>query len=90
MKCIHLIISGRVQGVFFRHHTNIEANKLGLKGFVRNTPNGDVEVIAEGPEDKLNQLIAFCKKGPDSAEVTDVKIEYQEPKNEFNSFSVRY
>ena len=90
MKCIHLIISGRVQGVFFRHHTNIEANKLGLKGFVRNTSDGNVELIAEGPEDKLNQLIAFCKKGPDSAEVTDVKIEYQEPKNEFNSFSVRY
>jgi len=90
MKCIHLIISGRVQGVFFRHHANIEANKLGLKGFVRNTSDGNVELIAEGPEDKLNQLIAFCKKGPDSAEVTDVKIEYQEPKNEFNSFSVRY
>lgn len=90
MKRVHLIISGNVQGVFFRHNTNRVANKLSLKGFVRNLPNENVEVIAEGNEDKLKELIEFCKKGPIGANVENVKIEYQEPKNEFNTFSIGY
>lgn len=90
MKRIHLIISGSVQGVWFRHNTNRVANKLGLAGFVRNLPDGNVEVIAEGDEEKLNELIAFCKKGPEGANVEDVKIEYQKPKNEFKAFSIKY
>ena len=56
MKRIHVIISGRVQGVFFRYNTNKVANKLGLKGFVRNLSDGCVEVVAEGSEDKLKEL----------------------------------
>ncbi len=90
MKRIHLIISGMVQGVWFRHNTNIAANKLGLKGFVRNLPNGNVEVIAEGDENKIKQLIEFCKQGPEGAHVKNIKIEYQETKNEFRTFSVKY
>lgn len=90
MKRVHLMISGRVQGVFFRHNTHIEANRLGLKGFVRNLPDRNVEVIAEGPEDKIKQLIAFCRKGPAGAEVADVKLSYETPKSEFKGFSVRY
>ena len=89
MQRIHLIISGRVQGVYFRHHTNIEANKLGLTGFVRNLSNGNVEVIAEGSEEKLKELIQFCRKGPDSANVENVDITYEEPKQEFKTFSIR-
>ena len=57
MKRIHLIISGDVQGVFFRHNTNKVGNRLGLKGFVRNLPDGKVEVVAEGDEKKLRELI---------------------------------
>jgi len=90
MKRVHLTITGMVQGVWFRHNTNIVGNKLGLKGFVRNLPNGDVEVIAEGNEDKLKQLIEFCKQGPEGAHVENVKIEYQEPKNEFKTFSIKF
>lgn len=90
MKRVHLMISGRVQGVFFRHNTNIEANRLGLKGFVRNTEDGNVEVIAEGPEDKIKQLISFCRKGPAGAEVAGIKIAYETPKGEFNGFGVMY
>jgi len=90
MKRIHLIISGMVQGIWFRHNTNRVANKLGLKGFVRNMPDGNVEVIAEGPEDKLKELIAFCRKGPAGARVDDVKVEYEEARNEFEGFSIRY
>ncbi|MBU0628631.1 MAG: acylphosphatase [Nanoarchaeota archaeon] len=90
MKRIHLIISGRVQGIYFRHYTNIEANKLGLKGFVRNLNNGNVEVIAEGSEEKLKELIKFCRKGPDAANVDNVIIDYEEPKQEFETFSIKY
>jgi len=90
MKRIHLIISGRVQGVFFRHNTNKIANKLGLTGFVRNLGNGCVEVIAEGNEEKLKELILFCKEGPENSNVANVKTQYEEPKNEFNTFSIKY
>lgn len=90
MKRIHLIIQGRVQGVFFRQNTNTIANQLGLKGYAKNLPDNTVEVIAEGPEDKLQSLISFCRKGPEGAEVTDIKIKYEEPKNEFTTFSINY
>jgi|TARA_B100002003_G_scaffold195421_1_gene185246 acylphosphatase len=61
MKRLHLIISGRVQGVFFRHNTNKIANKLGLTGFVRNLGNRDVEVVAEGTEEKLKEPVIIIK-----------------------------
>lgn len=90
MKRVRLRISGRVQGVYFRHHTNKEANRLGLKGFVRNLEDGSVEVVAEGNEDKINELIEFCKKGPEHAYVENLEVKYEEPKNEFEFFNVRY
>jgi len=90
MKRIQIIISGRVQGVWFRHNTNIAGNKLGLKGFVRNLPDGNVEVIAEGNEEKIQQMINFCKTGPEGSYVEDVKIKYEKPKSEFKTFSIRY
>jgi len=88
MKRIHIIISGNVQGVFFRHNTNKVANKLGLKGFVKNLPDGTVEVIVEGDEEKLKELIKFCKKGPEGADVENIEIEQEEAKNEFTRFSI--
>lgn len=90
MKRVHLIISGRVQGVWFRHNTSKVANKLGLTGFVRNLPNGDVEVIAEGDEKKLKELIEFCNRGPIGAHVKNVRIEHEKPKNEFSSFLIEH
>ena len=90
MKRTHIIVSGRVQGVFYRHNTNIIANRLSLKGFVRNLPDGNVEVVAEGDEEKLNELIEFCKKGPVGSDIENVKIEYEKPTKEFNTFSIRY
>ncbi|MBW2974482.1 acylphosphatase [Candidatus Woesearchaeota archaeon] len=90
MKRVHLIISGRVQGVFFRHTTNITANRLGLKGFVRNLPDGNVEVVAEGSEERLKELVEFCRHGPEGAQVDNVETEYQEPKKGFETFSIRF
>jgi acylphosphatase len=89
MKRVHLFVSGRVQGVFFRAHTRDLAQKLGLSGFVRNLPDGRVEVVAEGPEEKLQELIEFCHRGPPLAHVTRVEIRWEEPTGEFRGFSVR-
>ncbi len=88
MKRIKIIISGNVQGVFFRHNTNKIANRLALKGFVRNLSNGKVEVVAEGDEDKLNELVGFCKKGPVGAHVDNVEVTYEKPKKEFDDFGI--
>ncbi len=90
MKRVHIIISGRVQGVFFRYNTKKIANELGLGGFVRNLPDGTVEIVAEGEEEKINKLIDFCKIGPRAAEVIGIKIEYEEPRNEFSNFEIGY
>ena len=90
MQRIHLIVTGRVQGVYFRHNTNKIANKLNLKGFVRNLPDGTVEVIAEGEENKLKELTKFCRTGPPNANVEDIKIIEEEPKNEFKEFSIKF
>ncbi len=89
MKCVHLIVSGRVQGVFFRDNTRRKATELGLKGYTKNLPDGNVEVVAEGNEDKINELIEFIKKGPGIASVTDVQIKHKEPEN-FKNFEIRH
>ena len=89
MKRVHLIISGLVQGVWYRHNTNKVANQLGLKGYVRNLGNGNVEVVAEGSEEKIKQLIAFCREGPESARVDTVDTTYETPKDQFSTFSIK-
>ena len=90
MKRIHAKISGRVQGVFFRWETRDFATKLNLKGWVRNLRDGRVEVVAEGKEDKLKDLIKFLNKGPPYATVTKVEINWEKFKNEFQEFKITY
>ncbi len=87
---VHLLISGLVQGVFFRSNTRRVAGELGLKGWVRNLPDGRVEVVAEGRKPALDRLIEFCRKGPEGARVENVQIEWERPKNEFETFDVRF
>jgi len=89
MKQIRITISGRVHGVFFRSTTCDIARKLGLKGYVKNLDNGDVEIIAQGNEKGLNELIDFCHKGPPSARIDNINIE-QEKAQEFTSFETKY
>ena len=90
MKRLHLIISGRVQMVGFRYSTKRTARSLGLTGWVRNNDDGAVEVMAEGEEEKLNQLLEFCKKGPLFAKVREVKIDWQDYQGEFEVFEIGY
>ena len=89
MKCTHLIVSGRVQGVFFRANVKTKALQLGLKGYAKNLENGDVEVVAEGNEDKLKEFMDFIKKGPGIASVKGIQLKHRQPEN-FKNFEIRY
>ena len=86
---LHLIISGRVQGVGFRFSAYDEAKELALAGYVRNLPNGDVEIVAEGSRENLQMLAAWAHLGPPSAHVTDVREEWSDFTGEFKDFRIR-
>jgi acylphosphatase len=89
-KRIHIIVSGRVQGVFYRLSTKRKAKILNLTGWVKNLPDRTVEIIAEGEEDNLRKLLVWCRKGSLIARVDDMKTEWKEFKGEFEYFSIRY
>ena len=89
-KRIHAVVIGLVQAVSFRLFTSMEANTLGLKGFVRNLEDGSVEVVAEGEEETLKKLLELVSQGPSAAKVDDVKVEWAEAKGEFNDFLIRH
>jgi acylphosphatase len=86
---VHLRISGRVQGVFFRGSTEDEANALGLAGWVRNRSDGTVEVVAEGEARIVERFVAWCHCGPPGARVADVEVTRSEATGEFPRFEVR-
>lgn len=85
----NLLISGRVQGVYYRASTEEQARDLGLTGYARNLPDGRVEVVAEGPEDQLQQLRAWCEGGPPDARVEAVEVSEEPPSGEFGGFNAR-
>jgi len=85
----HLVISGRVQGVAFRYYTLDIAQSLGIKGWVKNCWDGKVELVIEGEEDKVKELIEWCYRGPRSAIVEKVDVKWEKYKGEFNSFGIR-
>jgi len=87
---VHVIISGRVQGVWFRASAKQTAEQLGLTGWVRNTADGNVEAIFEGEEDIVKEMIDWCHCGPSSAQVEHVEVKNQSLMNGFNGFSIRY
>ena len=87
MKTFKIIISGTVQGVFFRKFIQEKAEKLDLKGFIRNLDDGRVEVIIEGKDENTNLMLDFCKQGPEHANVKEV--EYSEMKHQgFDCFKI--
>jgi len=89
MKRCNIYVSGRVQGVFFRAFIKENADMLGLSGFVKNLDDGRVEVIVEGSEDKIEQLIEKIKQGPPRAKVDDVSVTWEEARGEFKGFNVK-
>ena len=86
---IHLKVAGRVQGVFYRASACERAHDLGLAGWVRNLPDGRVELVAEGPREALESLLAWCRKGPPLARVDSVEADWGASTGEFSSFEVR-
>jgi acylphosphatase len=89
MVRVHVIVSGRVQGVFFRSETQDEAMNLSLTGWVRNLPDGKVEAVFEGEKYKVEKLIEFCKHGPPDAIVTKVQVLWEDYTGEFRDFGIR-
>ncbi len=87
-KSLHLVISGQVQGVFFRAHTKEMADSLHLVGWVKNLPSGKVEVYAKGGVKHLEKLLQWCHKGPPQAKVSQVEVAWDKDLGDFSSFEI--
>lgn len=100
---VHLKIYGRVQGVFFRRNAKIEAEKLGIGGWVRNRQSlrsspakpdagldadGSVEIMAEGEKEKIDQFVKWCKKGPPFSKVEKVEVDFPKSEEAFGGFEI--
>lgn len=84
----HIFISGRVQGVGFRHFTRKNAESLGITGWVKNLPDGRVEAVFQGSEEQIEELIQRCKNGPIASYVQDIEAEKDLGDEDFDDFSV--
>lgn len=87
-KQVRLRIRGRVQGVFFRQSAKEEALRLGLRGWVRNTWEGEVEAVAQGPSAEVDEFVSWCHQGPPHAWVESVKVEESDASEQFQTFRV--
>jgi len=85
---VHLFVHGRVQGVFFRAKTQKTAEALGLAGWVKNCDDGSVEIHAEGSKAKLEELVAWCRRGPALASVANIDLNWTESEG-LASFEIR-
>jgi acylphosphatase len=89
-KRIHIFVSGRVQGVFFRQSTRVIAIKNNVNGWVRNLDDGGVEIVAEGETQNIDSLVTWCKTGSANSRVDEFKLIEEIYNNEFEIFEVRY
>ena len=87
-KRLHIIVSGRVQGVWFRASTQDQARKLGLTGQVWNRSDGRVEIVAEGLEEDLRALLKWCAQGPSRARVEALESDWAEFSGKFGDFAI--
>jgi acylphosphatase len=85
----HLVIRGRVQGVWFRGSMQDEAARLGVAGWVRNRADGAVDAEVEGERAAVDAIIAWAHRGPAGARVTDVVVEWVEPQGERSALAIR-
>lgn len=89
MRKVRIMISGRVQGVYFRAFTQNKAKQLGVKGSARNLPDGRVEIIAEAESGTLEEFIKWCGKGPITARVDDIEMTELQPDEALMSFEIK-
>jgi acylphosphatase len=85
---LHVVVRGRVQGVSFRHYTRLRAVELGVTGWVRNLPDGTVEVTAEGEREPLVELLTFLNLGPNGAQVINIVVEWRPASGAFSDFEI--
>jgi len=85
----HVLVFGKVHGVFFRSTTHHLAVSLGVTGWVRNLPDDSLEAVLEGDKEAVYQLLDFIREGPPGAQIKDVKIQWDEYKGEFQGFQIR-
>ena len=90
MKRLHVFISGRVQGVAFRHHTVKTARSLNLTGWVQNLDDGRVETVFEGDDAAADAMLAWCRRGPSSARVTHLDVQEEPFAAQYKDFKIRY
>jgi acylphosphatase len=88
METFHLLISGKVQGVFFRETSRKIAERLSIRGWIKNTSDGKVEALITGEEKDLKEFVEFCKTGPERAMVNKVKVYKEEEIINFKRFDV--
>jgi len=88
MVNVRAIISGRVQGVFFRAETRKAAEQFNVKGWVRNLPGGDVEAVFEGKQEDVEKMVDWCRKGPPASSVTSVRTEKNSALEHFTDFQI--
>jgi acylphosphatase len=86
----HVIIHGRVQGVWFRQSTKEEADRLGVTGWVRNLPDRSVEAVFEGEKKKVEEIVGWCHRGPAGADVSSVDVSWEPYRHESGHFEIRY
>ena len=84
---VHVFVSGRVQGVFFRQNTKRQADSVGVRGWVRNLPDGRVEAVFEGEESAVKTIVDYCRHGPSAARVDNVEVKAEDFKVEFFDFN---
>ena len=89
-KQIHIFVTGRVQGVFFRQSTKVMAIKNNAKGWVRNLDDGRVEIVAQGETQDIENLAHWCKTGPANSRVDEFELSEENISDEFENFEVRY
>jgi acylphosphatase len=82
MKRAHVRVQGSVQGVFFRVETRDRARSLGVSGWVRNLQDGAVEAVFEGPEERVESMVEWCRRGPAGARVESVNVDWEDPVRE--------
>lgn len=89
MKRVRILIEGRTQAINFRYHTQQQAQKLGLTGFVRNLSDGRVEIDAQGDDANVEEMLTWCQEGPHSAQLKSILFRYDEPSEHVSDFIVR-
>ena len=88
IKCVYITVRGRVTGVFFRAATQREAKRLGITGWVRNRNDASIEILAEGEEDSIKEIVSWAHHGPSAARVETVDVRYRSYTGEYSDFRI--